>query len=1035
MKSLKTRRQSMTVAAAVAFAIAAASASAQQAEQPQDQLAEVRVTGSRIVQAPGMFTPTPVTAVVAEELKTLSPANLIESLNTLPVFSGNSTQQAALGGQNSGGSNVNLHGVGQSRTLVLLDGRRVVSSNRFSSVDVNTLPDMLLQSVETVTGGASASYGTDAVAGVVNFKLDTRFEGVKVRAQAGTTSRHDGDNEEYGFAFGHGMFNDRLHFIGSLQYSNYDPISDVHGITSRPWFQQQGRVTNPDPNGPNFLRLPRVQPTNFTTRGMINDTGAPTLNKLVFDSTGTSVAPLPFYGVGALSTGCQCQALPTSDLGVNVDDEVAVGYRRTTGFARLGFNLTDNTEVFAQGIWAKNSADQRRESVALLSANVWQGRVFSNNAFLTPDLQTRLFNGAPASRTTTDDTTGLAQQVRWADFSVFLPDTADNPIGDTRQDTANHMRSITLGFTSKFEGSFLNGWTMDGYVQRGDNRQDFNTQNGIRVDRLFLALDAVRDPNGNIVCRAALPQYDPNGYFRGCVPINLFGGTSTVSPEAAAWIRDDYKIASQWIRQTVGELSLSGDLGFGLPAGDISTAFGVSYRKDELDQRTVNPDDEYPALPDGRLLSDLGLMPAGLRGIVPATGGCPGMTNISGVPGLRFVPTSYCGDNNSSAVQFSSLRAISGTTNVKEAFTEFQVPLLKNVPVVQRLESNIAARWADYSGSGTVWAWKGGLSWELDDQFRIRATRSRDVRAANLRDRFDQTRGGFTVTDNSRTPPTTVSGTSFSGGNPAVKPEKADTTTAGFVFQPSFLEGFQASVDWYSITINDAISQLNAQTLVNSCNAGDQFLCQYVIRASNGDIVEIDSLFINLNKQRIEGVDLEFDYRRSVSLLGGGPEQISARLFGTYTMHNSIQSPGGPVDEIAGQVNGAAVGGNTLGGPKWKGSAILGYRNGPYAATLIGRYVGDGILDRTLVESDGRIAGRTTIDDNHVGSAFYTDLSLTFTPEQLEGLRLYGTVTNLFDHAPPQTPGAIGRTGILDLPGGVHDVIGRRFVIGAEYRF
>src|SRR5262249_17844176 len=153
--------------------------------------------------------------------------------------------------------------------------------------------------------------------------------------------------------------------------------------------------------------------------------------------------------------------------------------------------------------------------------------------------------------------------------------------------------------------------------------------------------------------------------------------------------------------------------------------------------------------------------------------GCSPNTSLIGVPGLRFVPTSYCGDNNSSSVQFSSLRTISGSSNVKEAFTEFQIPLVKDVPVFQRLESNIAARWADYSGSGNVWAYKGGLSWTLNDQVRVRATRSRDVRAANLRDRFDQTRGGFTVTDPSKNPPTTVSGTSFSGGNPEVKPEKA----------------------------------------------------------------------------------------------------------------------------------------------------------------------------------------------------------------------------------------------------------------------
>ncbi len=258
----------------------------------------------------------------------------------------------------------------------------------------------------------------------------------------------------------------------------------------------------------------------------------------------------------------------------------------------------------------------------------------------------------------------------------------------------------------------------------------------------------------------------------------------------------------------------------------------------------------------------------------------------------------------------------------------------------------------------------------------------------------------------------------------------------GFVLQPSFLEGFQVSVDWYDIKIKDAISQLSSQTLVTGCAQGNTSLCQYVIRAPNGDIVEIDSLFINLNEQKIEGVDIEFDYRKSLELLGGGPEQLSARVFGTYLMHNSLQAAtGGPVDEIAGQVLGTAVAGNTVGGPKWKASAILGYSNGPVSATLIGRYIGDGILDRTLVESATRIAGVTTINDNHVASVFYTDLSLGFTPEQLKGLRVYGTITNMFDRAPPQTPQAIGRTGVLDLGSTVHDVIGRRYVLGAEYTF
>lgn len=132
------------IAAAVAMALALPAFAAEESIQ------EVQITGSRITQAPGMFTPTPVTSVVADELRTLAPSNLIESLSTLPVFSANSNQNQSLGGQNSGGSNVNLHGAGTARTLVLLDGRRLVSSNRFGTVDVNALPDLLLQNVETV---------------------------------------------------------------------------------------------------------------------------------------------------------------------------------------------------------------------------------------------------------------------------------------------------------------------------------------------------------------------------------------------------------------------------------------------------------------------------------------------------------------------------------------------------------------------------------------------------------------------------------------------------------------------------------------------------------------------------------------------------------------------------------------------------------------------------------------------------------------------------------------------------------------------
>jgi iron complex outermembrane recepter protein len=1019
------------IAAAVALAIATSSTVwAQEASE----LEEVQVTGSRIMQAPGMETPTPVTSVQYAELEALSPGNLIESLTALPQFFNNTTVDSMLGGQNSGGANVNLRGAGANRTLVLLDGRRVVSSNRFGAVDVNTLPDMLLQNVETVTGGASASYGTDAVAGVVNFKLNKKFEGIKLQGQLGETSRNDGRTTEYGVAFGK-QLGEKLHFVGSFQKADTDPIDSLESLQSRPWMNQASRVTNPagtgaTPTGPTFLRRAYVAPTNYTVNGLFLDAGP--LNRLQFDGTGTSLSPLPFYGVGARDNGCLCQALPFQDYGISIDDQIAAGYKRTNGFAHLDFELNDSVTLFAEGIWGESANDTRRESVSLLS--IWQGRIYSNNAFLTPALQARVLAGAPASTATTDNTTGVVENVRAATFGVFLPNNPDNPIGDTRQITANKMSNFTLGFNADISSGVLEGWRIDGYLQKGKNRQDFNTVNGIRVDRLWLALDAVRDPSGNIVCRAALPQYDPNGYLRGCAPLNLFGGTRNITPEAAAWIRDPLKVASQWIDLKTGELSMSGELGFGLPAGKISSAFGVSYREETLDQRTMDPADEFPALPDGRLFSSLGLAPASLRGLVPQ-GQSGGVAGYTGFPGLRFVGSGYLGDANSSSVQFSSLREFGGGSDVKEVFTEFQIPLLKDLAFAQNVEASVAGRWADYSGSGGIWAWKAGLSWAFNDQLRLRATQSRDVRAANLRERFDQTRGGFTVRDPFTNQ--TVSGATFSGGNPAVAPELADTTTVGLVFEPAFLSGFQTSIDWYKIKITDAIAQLTPQQLMDRCFAGDTFLCQYIIRSGNpttGPIERIESLFINLAKQNIEGIDLEASYRRGITLLGGGAETISLRVFATKLMTISQQSPGSAVDNQLGQIGGLVL-------PKYKATGVLGYSNGAWSGSLIGRFIDGGILDRTLVESSVPIrnAANTafinTIDDNHVPSVFYTDLNVNFQPTAVEGLRIYANVANLLDRDPPSTPASIGRTGPAEITAAAHDQLGRRYTVGFNYQF
>lgn len=975
-----------------AFAVSLAVSGVIQAQDAGD-IEEISVTGTRIIRS-GVDTPTPVTTVTSAELDRAAPGNLIDALTTLPQFFGNITPEQVTGGQNSGGSNVNLRGAGVNRTLVLLDGRRVVPSNRFGTVDVSVFPESLVERVETITGGASASYGTDAVAGVVNFILDTDFEGFKANSQYGTTRYGDGDNYELGFAFGH-RFDNGLHVLGAYETFDRDRINSFDSLSDRDFYVQRARITNPDPNGPNEIIRPFVSPTNYTNGGIINQPGS-SLNNVEFLPDG-SYQPLPFSGVGQLNGGCNCQSEPTQSYGVDGDNEVQSGFERDSLFLRAGYDITPDVNVFAQVLYGNTVTTDRRESIALLGP--WGAEVFSDNPYLPQGVRQTM----------------MAEGLDSVGFGFFARNAPDSPLGESFHETDNEFTSTTLGVDMRLpEGGFLGGWQLSAYYDYGENTQDFIARNAVRVDRLPMALDAVDDGNGNTVCRVTL--YNA-GTFDDCVPLDVFGGVDNVDPAARAFVMDDGKIARQETKQQFAEIVLTGEVWEGLDAGPVFGAFGGSWREQELAQSTLDPSDEFPATTDGTLLSDLGLNPEGLRGVLPEDEG--------GVPGLRHVPSGFKGDSNSSSVLFTSLREIAGEYDVKEAFGELNIPLLANRTLVQMLELDLAARWADYAGSGEIWAWKSGISWQVNDQWRLRGTRSRDVRAATLQERFDQTRGGTNVLDPERNNALTTTA-SFSGGNEGVLPEEADTTTIGAVYQPVWADGLSFSLDWYDIDVQDAIDQLSSQNVVDGCFQGDASLCQFVHRdpASN-EIVRVDNLFINLANQRISGMDLEVNYSFPVTLLGGADELMTWRFFGTWLEENSIKNPDAPRDDRVGQMAGG------FGLPEYKLTSNLTYTSGPFTAFLQGRWIDSGILDRFRTEG-------VDIDDNTVDSVFYTDLNLSYSGQQINGQwgwEVFFNVTNLFDEEPPPAPGTVGRTGTNEFNTGLHDVLGRRYMAGLRVNF
>ncbi|MDT8399299.1 MAG: TonB-dependent receptor [Pseudomonadales bacterium] len=1016
-KSNKSNKSRHFLISALTAAIASVSGiSYTQAQDEGSELQEISVTGSRI-RATGMNTPTPVTAVDASELATMAPGNLIESLSQLPLFLNNAQPQTQFNFAGSAGaSNLNLRGIGTQRTLVLLDGRRVVPSSRTNTVDIALFPDAMIRRVETVTGGASAAYGTDAMAGVVNFILDTEFTGIDGHLQGGTTQRGDGENWEGAFSFGTDIGED-THLLMSVSGFQQNGIDGYQG---RDWFQSYGTVTNPAwqsainagtcqinvqcAAGPQLITAPNVVSTQYTFGGL-TVSPVPALNNLQFLSDGT-VKPFQFSNMGTQGQGQLSQSIAPQfggGSGDNIEaDRGGEGglipeIERANAFVYLDRDLTDDVNVYFQSIFGSSKTNS--PAFTSLMFGPWQATLFADNAFLPDNLrQTMVDNG-----------------VESVGFSS-LRSTAD--LGQARFEQENSTMSYTTGFKADLNGGFLDGWHVDGYYQWGRTEVRIRQLDFARVDRIFLAMDAVVDPaNGSVVCRAALANPDQ---FGGCVPLNLMG-EGRASQEAIDYAlgRNDgtnRKVQAANLEQHVLDFSANGELYEGWGAGAISAAIGASYRRDRIQQRITDPTN----LPNDPTAS-----------VVPVNNPAAG---IQGIPGAF--------QGGSSGFQFSGAQNFTGRINVYEAFTEVLVPVVSDMPFVQQFNLTGAGRWADYSGSGTVWSYKFGQDWQVYDDLRLRSTISRDVRAGSLSERFDQQGQGASGTDPFRGGQSNAFGQTI-GGNPNIDPEKALTFTGGFVYQPSYIEGLSLSADFYRIRTKGLIAQLGTQTIIDQCFAGAENQCANITRGNPADdpefgvgvITGVFNGFQNLGRAVVAGIDIEASYRTDINLfgsLGGGGESLSFRSFYSYLDRNSIDSD--PTNAASNtKIDNA---GNIAGSlPRHKITGNLTYSNGPFSAFIQERYISSG-KNSIRINGVDAVEG-IQIDDNKVRAAYYTDLNLSWTMDQPNGgeIRLYANVTNLLDENPPIRAGFFNFFGASQQVDALHDVLGRRFVAGMNFSF
>jgi outer membrane receptor protein involved in Fe transport len=353
---------------------------------------------------------------------------------------------------------------------------------------------------------------------------------------------------------------------------------------------------------------------------------------------------------------------------------------------------------------------------------------------------------------------------------------------------------------------------------------------------------------------------------------------------------------------------------------------------------------------------------------------------------------------------------------VSEIFAETLLPLVADVPGVRQLDLNVAVRYVDYEGSGGIWAWKTGLDWQLTDDWRLRGTVSRDIRAATLSERFDR-QGVGTVVEDPEIGGTQYTSTQIIGGNPNLNPEEADTLTFGVVFQPSGIDGLSFSADYYEIDISGALAQVGVQTIVDECFAGALARCEKITRDPGTNLITVvDNGFVNQDAARVSGTDFEMSYTKQ--LRGGAT--FSARYLATWLNENSTTNLGSPKRDSAGETGDGSL-------PEFKATAYMRYSKGAFSIFAQERFIGSGTLDLEDIEG-------VTISDNSVDSRYYTDAGATY--EGRDGRwELFMNVQNLFDRDPPVAASWSAFSGTRVTNDRLFDFFGRRYVVVANLRF
>lgn len=957
--------QALGICAVLAATGLSSVAIAQESTDDDLLLPEITVTASRI-QRSGFTAPTPLTTLGVEDRELRASANIASLLNELPSVK---PAAGALTSQNTGIQAINLRGLNgagnaNTRTLVLVDGRRFVPTAVTGIVDSNVVPNSLIERVEVVTGGASAAWGSDAVAGVVNFIFKPKIEGFEGTAQYGLSERGDNMEKSLSLGWGTGFADGRGQFMIA---GEFDEQTDRQTWGDRDWSSRRTGFVSGAVNGVNVTRL---QADGLTISGVTPG------GVIVAGNGGPLPTTSPLRGI---QFGPGGTVLPYN-YGTNVGNVVMIGgdgdwwadyllisapVERKNLYARSTFDFTEKVRGSVEASTMKSSSWSKTQPLYNPNADGTIS-IARDNAFL------QTLPGLAPVRTI------LAANPAITSFSV----------GRRHEELGRDIFAVenrSTRFVAALDGEIGgDAWRWKAYGTRGETQYDSIVPNHLTSANARASFDAVQE-NGQIICRINSTQpaniaivssatYAGRGAAQGCAPSNVFGPGS-LSDAAKEYIVAEQLFSAKYIQDAAGA-SIQGEP-FSTWADKVSLAGGVEWRKESLDG------DSDPI--------------SKLSNPVYPTGG----------------------------FQFGNPKPISGSYTVKEAFVETVVPLASGQSWAKNLDLNAAARRTDYSTSGQVTTWKAGLTYRPIEGLMFRGTKSRDIRAANLNELYaSSTIIAFGATDYGLLVgglPSSYNGLQSTTGNPNLVPEEADTRTFGVTWEPSFIDGLRASIDYFDIEISGSITSRGAQVIVNSCygrqgvvqNTAD---CAYITRdATSGRITKVDTFPVNAQPLDTRGVDYELAYGRNLSeAFGGG--NLRLRMLVTNLMNYTLLGV-----ERAGEIGT----GQSL--PKWRANFSTTYQKGAWTLFGQARYVDSGTYDNTF--------GPTAISDNTMSSRTYVDgtVQYQFANPNLKQLQVFGRVTNLLDKDPPVVGAALINSAPTNTA--LYDVSGRSYVVGMRVAF